>query len=189
MSDDFPTPPWATRALLKYVVQIPRKSVVLEPADGRGYMSAVLEQAGMRVLRSDIFPYESRHPSIKIQDYLLSRRSPRHDFVITNPPYALVDKFLARAIREADRGVGMLIQTLYLTGVHRYEVLKQYPPAKVAVFTRKMSATRGKLIRKGSNMMSHSWFWWDKSDTSGKTELLLIPPTAQRELELESDYT
>ena len=44
--DDFPTPPWATRALIEHVLDSPRRlegQSCLEPACGHGHMSKVLD--------------------------------------------------------------------------------------------------------------------------------------------------
>src|SRR5262249_878663 len=57
--DDFPTPPWATRALLEHVIpnkDLARRSV-WEPACGEGHMAKVLKESFGRVDASDIFPY------------------------------------------------------------------------------------------------------------------------------------
>ena len=44
--DDFPTPPWATRALMEHVLNLKKVQTMTcrEPACGRGYMSKVLEE-------------------------------------------------------------------------------------------------------------------------------------------------
>lgn len=56
--DDFPTPPWATRAFVKHVLGS-RASTgslsVLEPACGRGYMSSTLKEY-FNTVTHPIFP-------------------------------------------------------------------------------------------------------------------------------------
>ena len=56
--DDFPTPPWATRALLEHGIgdkaMLARMSC-LEPACGAGHMSKVLAECFGEVVSSDIF--------------------------------------------------------------------------------------------------------------------------------------
>jgi hypothetical protein len=46
--DDFPTPPWATRALIEHVLggkkRVKSQEVCLEPACGFGHMAKVLSQ-------------------------------------------------------------------------------------------------------------------------------------------------
>ncbi len=62
--DDFPTPPWATRALIKHVIQplMPRRELardtVWEPSCNRGYMSKALKESFYHVYDSDIADYD-----------------------------------------------------------------------------------------------------------------------------------
>ena len=53
-ADFYPTPPWATRALLAHETFIGN---VWEPACGDGAMSRVLADAGLRVESSDVNDY------------------------------------------------------------------------------------------------------------------------------------
>ena len=56
--DDFPTPPWATRALLEHVLGIPKTIATLsclEPACGAGHMAKVLEEYFRSVHASDAY--------------------------------------------------------------------------------------------------------------------------------------
>ena len=57
--DDFPTPPWATRALIEHVVGKAGLETMscLEPACGRGHMSRTLEEYFGSVASSDAFHY------------------------------------------------------------------------------------------------------------------------------------
>jgi hypothetical protein len=58
--DDFPTPPWATRALIEYVVKDPKalsRRSCLEPACGAGHMVRVLKEYFGEVRYSDAFSY------------------------------------------------------------------------------------------------------------------------------------
>lgn len=186
--DDFPTPPWAVRAFLEYVAKIPKGSVVLEPACGRGFMGVAFREAGLKVLEYDKTRYTPGH---KLADYTSDVIYPRHDFVITNPPYKLANDFTRRALDEATKGVGMLLRTIWMESVTRHDTLfGPNPPTTVAVFSRRMQAAHGKLVRGGGAMMSHSWFWWDKTKPAkpGDTRLIWIPPTAQAELDKDSDY-
>src|SRR4051812_30172940 len=59
--DDFPTPPWATRALLEHVL-LPREPALrsqscLEPACGAGHMDKVLREYFATTSASDKFDY------------------------------------------------------------------------------------------------------------------------------------
>lgn len=186
--DDFPTPPWAVRAFLTYVAQLPRGATVLEPACGRGHMGVAFREAGLKVLEYDKIRYTPGH---KLADYTNGASYPRHDFVVTNPPYTLANHFALRALSDDNDGVAMLLRTIWMEGVTRHDTLfGKRPPTIVAVFSRRMQAAHGKLVRGGGAMMSHSWFWWDKSKPAkpGQTRLIWIPPDAQSSLDKDSDY-
>jgi hypothetical protein len=57
--DDFPTPPWATRALMEHVIgRVPAQRLAcLEPACGRGDMARTLSEYFASVTASDVHPY------------------------------------------------------------------------------------------------------------------------------------
>src|SRR4051812_33119398 len=77
--DDFPTPPWAIRALTKYVIE--PSGTCLEPACGRGYMSATLAERFDEVVSTDIFDYGFGG----VVDFLNPTHEPdSFDWVITN---------------------------------------------------------------------------------------------------------
>src|SRR5262249_55222045 len=106
--DDFPTPPWATRALIEHVVA--GKNVLssmtclepacgrLEPACGRGHMSVVLAHYFREVASFDVFDYGFGG----IADFLKTKHAPQSfDWVITNPPFRLGEEFINRAMKIA----------------------------------------------------------------------------------------
>ena len=58
--DDFPTPPWATRALIEHVLENKgalAKMTCLEPACGAGHMAKVLKEYFRDVRCSDAYHY------------------------------------------------------------------------------------------------------------------------------------
>ena len=85
--DNFPTPPWATRALMEHVIAHAgpfRKLSCLEPACGAGYMARPLKEYFGKVKASDIHPYGYG----SVADFLTSPPSAASvDWVITNPPF------------------------------------------------------------------------------------------------------
>lgn len=93
--DDFPTPPWATRAFLSHYFSgddLTEQSV-WEPACGRGHMAQVLSEFFGSVRASDIFNYGYG----EIQDFLTGLTALRSvDWLITNPPFRLAEDFLVR---------------------------------------------------------------------------------------------
>lgn len=116
--DDFPTPPWATRALAEYVI-VPH-GTCLEPACGRGHMSAALAEYFDKVISTDIFDYGFG----SVADFLNSKyEADSFDWVITNPPFNLAEQFIIRSMKTARRGIAMLTRTVFIESVGRYDSL------------------------------------------------------------------
>lgn len=105
--DDFPTPPWATRALVEHVVASREQlssMTCLEPACGRGHMSVALAGYFREVASSDVFDYGFGH----VADFLKSNHPEgAYDWIITNPPFRLGEDFIGRAMKIARRGVAL----------------------------------------------------------------------------------
>jgi hypothetical protein len=83
--DDFPTPPWATRALVEHVLDKPALASMscLEPACGRGHMSVTLAECFGSVTSSDVFDYGFGEAA----DFLTTEyQDDSFDWAITNPP-------------------------------------------------------------------------------------------------------
>ena len=94
--DYFPTPPWASRALVEHVLGAKsqlRRQTCLEPACGSGHMSKVLAEYFQEVKSSDIHNYGYGD----IADYLKKPlETSSFDWVITNPPFRLAEEFVLR---------------------------------------------------------------------------------------------
>jgi hypothetical protein len=106
--DDFPTPPWATRALIEHVLEHAQKlgtKSCLEPACGAGHMARVLGEYFGEVVASDAYDYGYG----AVRDFL-SYPFPCDalDWVITNPPFRLGEEFVLRALSIAKEGVAIL---------------------------------------------------------------------------------
>lgn len=182
--DDFPTPPWATRALLSFVLKAydTSKLICREPACGRGYMSDVLSDHFAEVWSSDINDY-GYGTTI---DYL-NMDLPEVDWVITNPPFNLAEKFIFKALKESRIGVAVLLRTVFLESVGRYERLfSQQPPSIVAQFVERVPMIKGRLDKHAKSATGYAWFVWEK-DAIGSTNVVWIPP-CRRNLERQTDY-
>src|SRR4051794_38841170 len=80
--DDFPTPPWATRALLQHVLDRTawKGKSCLEPACGEGHMAQTLKEYFAKVAASDAYSY-SYGP---VRDFLIHPFETRSvDWIIT----------------------------------------------------------------------------------------------------------
>lgn len=187
-SDDFPTPPWATRALLEHVL-LPRSPDLrnyscLEPACGAGHMDKVLREYFATTSASDKFDYGYG----KVADF---QTAPipvgSFDWVITNPPFNLAEEFIGRSRKIARKGVAVLARTVFIESVGRFERLfSPDPPAVFAQFVERVPMVKGRLDKKASTATGYAWFVWLDEPVS-RTELVWIPP-CRKVLERAGDY-
>jgi hypothetical protein len=202
--DDFPTPPWAVRALTEWLSR--RRydlamSDVREPAANRGYMVKALREAFGHVLASDIFDYGK---GFRVEDYLFGPAEwlIMTDWTITNPPFKLAEQFIARALARSRVGVAMLMRTAFLESESREWLSTTMRPAYVLVFAERVVMLKGRLVRSGaidaanidpktgeprkaSSATSYCWIVWIKGEED--TRLRRIEKCRLR-LEREGDY-
>jgi hypothetical protein len=185
--DYFPTPPWATRALIKHVVgQAGLQDLTcLEPACGGGHMSRVLEEYFAEVRSADAFDYGYA----PIRDFLsYPYETNAVDWVITNPPFKLAEEFVRRSLEVARVGVAMLVRTVFLESVGRYNRLfLNNPPAVFAQFVERVPMVKGRLDQKATTATGYAWLVWNHGVNDGP-KLAWIPP-CRRKLERANDYT
>lgn len=190
--DDFPTQPWATRALIRHVIgyAVMPGQVAWEPACGRGHMARPLAEAFDRVHASDVFDYGFG----AVADFLWfgARPPAAHiDWVITNPPFRLAEQFICRALDIARCGVAMFVRLQFLEGIDRWRHLYNVrPPSIIAVFTERVPLFRGRLDPSGSTATAYAWIAWhtDREERwRGWAPTIWIPP-CWRELERPEDY-
>ena len=185
--DDFPTPPWATRALVEHVVSSKASLAsmcCLEPACGRGHMSVALAEHFGDVISSDIFDYGFG----PVADFLKTEHHDESfDWVITNPPFRLAECFIERSMKIARYGVAMLTRTVFIESVGRYKRLfKAIPPTSFAQFVERVPMVKGRLDQKASTATGYGWLVWEKGQAA-RSELVWIPP-CRKVLERSGDY-
>ncbi len=185
--DDFPTPPWATRALIEHIVTkfgAVENQTCLEPACGVGHMNKVLLEYFETSSASDIHPYGYG----EVANFLTtSHEAGSVDWVITNPPFNCAEKFVTKARTVARRGVAILARTGFLETQGRYERLfLPHRPAVVAQFVERVPMIKGRLDKRASTATAYAWIVWLNSDVSS-TELAWIPP-CRKALERVNDY-
>jgi hypothetical protein len=198
--DDFPTPPWATRALFAHVVRTdPLDETVLEPAANRGYMAEVLKEFFADVTAYDIedYGYCPVLPGGFLESNVVEGS---HDWVVTNPPFKLAEQFVRQALLVARRGVAVLCRTVIVEGRHRYDHLyNPQRPSIVAQFVERVPMVEGRVDAKASTATGYCWVVWDKlhpapyqtyPSSSGILQSTFgwIPP-CRKQLERPDDYT
>lgn len=206
--DDFPTPPWATRALCEWLMlnvhhgggetRLLSSLTCREPAANRGHMVRPLQEYFPRVLASDVHDYGV---GFATGDYLWGALSDWEstDWTITNPPFRLAQQFIERALKLSRVGVAVIVRTSFIEGVDRCnELFLKIPPAYVLQFSERVVMHKGKLRQAGSKYLdadgkektassatSYCWVIWLKGESD--TRLRWIP-SSRRYLEAPGDY-
>jgi len=166
--DFFPTPAWATFALID---NEQFEGEIWESACGNGAMSAVLAHATPDVSSSDLYNRGFGEPGI---DFLKSDR--KSDNIITNPPYNAAEGFVKSGVRLAKRKFALLLRLAFLEGANRANtIFSQTPPSRVWVFSERITFYPEGAVRQGSGTTAYAWFVWDKDAQSG-TELKWLKP-------------
>ena len=183
--EDFPTPPWATRAFCEKIF-IGGSLSCREPAANRGHMVKPLREYFSEVLASDVHDYGF---GFEVRDYLFPEPLDEVDWTITNPPFRLAEEFILKALRESRMGVAVIVRSAFLESKGRHERLfKPYPPSHIFQFCERVVMHKGKLSPNGSTATSYSWVVWDHMRVSNSTTFDWIKPCRKR-LEREGDYT
>ena len=158
--DNFPTPPWATRALIEHVIKTELQDAeCLEPACGAGHMSRPLAEYFGTVYSSDIADYGFG----EVQDFLDKKEDRKYDWVITNPPFKLAEKFIEKALKISNKGIAVLVRTTFIESIGRYNRLfSKSPPSEFAQFVERVPMVKGRLDRKASTATGYCWLVWRK---------------------------
>ena len=185
--DDFPTPPWATRALCEWLMENGADNMLArEPAANRGHMVRVLEEYFCHVEAADIFDYGVGYPQA---DYLFGPLPPVTGWTITNPPFRLAEQFIERALDTSEDGVAMIVRAAFLEGVGRHDRLfSRSPPTGILQFTERVVMHKGKLSEKGSTATAYCWLVWLVEPTPGAAPRFHWIPPCRRRLERPGDY-
>jgi hypothetical protein len=166
--DYFPTPAWATHALIdneKFIGDI------WECACGNGAMSKVLGVPGNHVVSSDLYRRGFGESGI---DFLTADR--RATNIVTNPPYNSAEGFVASGLKKVDRKFALLLRLAFLEGANREKtIFSRTPPNRVWVFSERITFYPANTVVKGSGTTAYAWFVWDK-DASGGTQLKWLKP-------------
>jgi hypothetical protein len=174
-ADFYPTPAWCTEALLA-VCPPPAGLRIVEPAAGTGAMVSVFLAAGREVraveVRPRALPFLRELCPSTWGDWLsIARGGKDHRLeeacggpieecaIVTNPPFAIAQEFVAATLSLGSPWVGMLLR-LNVLGSRRWrEIWIDYPPSTLLPLSRRPSFTPdGK-----TSMDNYAWFVWDRA--------------------------
>lgn len=186
--DYFPTPPWATRALMERVLPahgIKMRGAIREPACGEGHIAEVLREYCPDVYASDIFDYGYAD---EVVDYLKTDLNFGSDWVVTNPPFgdAALD-FVELALSQARIGVAMFFRSQWaVEGVERFtRLFKNRPPTVCAFFVERVNLCKGRWDPDGSTATAYCWLVWHHGAQPRPT--FWIPPGCRETLTRSDD--
>lgn len=184
----FPTPPWATRALLCHVLPQVLDGMHLcsawDPACGEGHMAEVLAERIAIVKATDVFDYGRGYG---VADFLDpgTRVSTPVDLIAINPPFKIALAFAHRALEQASV-VALLVRTAWLEGVSRYNGLfRDRPPTLFAPFVERVPMVKGRWDPDASTATAYAWFVWVNG--AEPRPPFWIPPGQRRSLTLPTD--
>lgn len=203
--DDFPTPPWATRALCAELVAMGEPlhlQHVWEPACNRGHMARPLGEYFDHVHATDVHDY-GWPGQAGVADFLIdwAADAPDVDWVITNPPFRLAADFIHQGLRYARRGVAVFVRTAFVEGEERYRTLfRDRPECVLMPFVERVAIWRGVLLdpdvkiwddkrnvmKNPSSATSYCWMLFYR-DRRNDTSLRRIAP-CRRALTRPGDY-
>jgi hypothetical protein len=189
--DYFPTPPWATRALIEKVMpQLGRRGdlhrqMAWEPACGEGHIAEVLAEYFGEVAASDIHDYGYGDA---VLDFLHDGAVPPDaDWIITNPPFGdKTEAFVLKAMRLARIGVAMFVRLQWLETVGRYEaIFRDAPPTMIAFFAERVPLCKGRWDPEGDTATAYIWLVWVKG--AAPRAPFWIPPGCRESLSRADD--
>lgn len=152
--DFFPTPAWATHALID---NEQFDGEIWESACGNGAMADVLAMTGQPVISTDLQDRGYGEGGI---DFLTSNR--RAANIVTNPPYNAAEGFVEAGLRKADRKLALLLRLAFLEGANRQRtIFTENPPSRVWVFSERITFYPAGAVQKGTGTTAYAWFVWD----------------------------
>jgi hypothetical protein len=165
--DFYPTPRWATHALIE---NEDFKGDIWECACGDGAMSEVLEKVSGNVRSTDLFDRGFGQSGVDFRS-----TTEEFDNIVTNPPFNAAEDFVKAGVRSARNKFALLLRLAFLEGAGRqHSIFNVSPPARVWVFSERITFYPRNAERKGSGTTAYAWFVWDKSH-QGQTELHWLP--------------
>ncbi len=175
----FPTPPWATRAVIKEVLQGGlyfdlRSKRVRDPCAGGGHMSSPLAETFAAVDIADVADWginpEIRDFLEETRQRLLEDGHQLPDWIFINPPFEQAVNFVLRALEIATEGVAVFCRLGWLSSQSRYDRLFRYnAPAYVCPFSERVALIQGVWDPEASSATDYAWYIWIKDHFPSET--------------------
>jgi len=151
-NDLYPTPKWCF-ANLPIDWSLFYKNTIHEPAQGDARITDYLYNSGC---------YFTTGADIATGTDFRNTNT-EYDLIITNPPYDIVEEFVAHALKLAPTVI-MLLKNSFLGTKKRYDLLINNNPTRLYCLSDRPSFSMElDPPTKGSDGSEYSWFCWDKT--------------------------
>ena len=181
--DFYPTPPWATRALFESGFKPHPKSIIWEPAKGLGDMARTIAEyhSPDKIIATDLHD----DPSV---DFLKADNTYNADWIITNPPFNIVNEFVLHALEISKVGVAMFVRYPFLETQKRFNtIFKHHKPTKIYQFYERVRLCKDVVSRNGPSAVVYVWVVWNRYNEGEPTTFEWIE-TPSSQLERFGDY-
>jgi hypothetical protein len=179
----FPTPPFATRAVieeeLRIAFMIDEETKAWDPACGAGHMAIPMKEYFGAVFSSDIT--DQGYGDNRALDFGFATTADcpigAPDWVMANPPFRLAEMFIDKALTIATTGVAMFMRLQFIEGGGRYNRLfsKARRPRFILPFAERVALIEDVWDPEASSATAYAWFIWDVRG-SDETVIRPIPP-------------
>jgi len=184
----YETEPWATEALLRHLI-LPGEAKIWEPAAGNHKIADVLRARGFDVVTSDIATYDRQHDaSVDFLDKRFIYKNPRHNAIITNPPYGKGNRqaveFARLALERCNGWVALLLTAKFDFGKTRKFLFADNPRyyGKIALLDR-IQWFEGDT----SGTEDHAWYVWQPTSYPHSAPICMYASKADAGADREAD--
>ena len=122
---------------------------------GEGHISKRLEEQGFAVESTDLVDRGYGQGGVDV----LFERTVRQN-IVTNPPYKLATQIARHCQYLASGKIALLLKLTFLEGIERKGLFLDHPPARIWVFSKRVSLMKNGKLYKGG-MMALAWFVWE----------------------------
>lgn len=155
-SDFYPTPPDVTIALMNYLC-LPTSSTIWEPACGEMDTSNAIKDMGYEVISTDI----------QTGTDFLNSPLQNCDWIITNPPFSLAEKFI-RKCNKHNKPFALLLKSQYWNAKKRYKLFQEIRPTYICPLTWRPNFFFKREHSSGS-LLDMMWCIWMENEVPAST--------------------
>lgn len=141
------------------------QGIIHDPACGRGTIPGCAREAGYHATGADIV--DRGFPGAVLADFLEDRTV--RDNIVSNPPYALAERFALHGLRVTEGRVALLTRLAFLEGQARRRTLfAPHPPEQILILSRRPSMPPGDVaIEAKGGKTAYCWVVWNVAGIAG----------------------